>query len=177
MIIPLAVIGCGGANSQTEPASRPDTLIRRGQDDGTATASARRLLIAMIDDYKIRSTSEANAAQQRANGTQLATAALLEELGRPGLSERERAEKNREIDRLRKQYNREMAPVLAFYNELEHRLKGAENVLERKDREIERMRQELAGILERKGGNERREILRVQGEFDRRLKELMPKTE
>ena len=44
------------------------------------------------------------------------------EANRPGITERERAEKNREIDSLRQQYNREMEPVKAFFKKVESKV-------------------------------------------------------
>jgi len=133
------------------------------------------MLIAMSGTHEIRSTSEAVAAQQRATLTELATVPLLDELARPDLSERERAEKKHEINRLRKQYHREMAPVAAFYRGLAPKLNEAERAFELKDPEIEHLRQDLARILERKGTDKRSEISRIQKEFDRRLNELARK--
>lgn len=139
-----------------------------------ATASAD-MLSAMSEAYKIRSTSEASAAQRRATRTELATVPLLKELGRPELSERERAEKKQEIDRLRRQYCREMEAVDAFYTDLVPKLKQAEWAFELGDPEIERLRQELVRILKHESENKRSEIARVQREFDRRLNELARK--
>jgi predicted nucleic acid-binding Zn-ribbon protein len=90
------------------------------------------MLMGMTDKHKIRNMSEAAAAKERANRTMLAMAALAKEV-RPGISERERADKKQEIDRLRKQHKREREPVEAFYKEFVH-----------KAEELVRKREELA---------------------------------
>ena len=80
------------------------------------------MLRAVADEKKIRNMREATEARKRAIPTGSAIVRLHEELmRRPGLSQRERADKEREIDRLRAQHKREMEPIEAFHKELERR--------------------------------------------------------
>ena len=131
------------------------------------------MLMGMTNEHKISTMREATAARERALTTMSAITRLHGEvMRRPDLSARERADKKREIDRLRKQYKRENEPVEAFYKGLEHRAEEVERAVARKDHEIERLREEVTRIAERKGKNELKEIERVKGEFDRRLEEL-----
>jgi len=97
---------------------------------------------------------------------------VLKGLQQPNLTARERAEKQQEIASLREQYRREMEPIDVFCRELEPKLQEAERAFTLKDPEIERMREEMTCIVERKGRDEGKEIERVRGEFARRLDEL-----
>lgn len=171
LVMLLAISGCGGTSLPSQTVVSQGVVVGNGRADNGAT-----MLMNMTGKHEIRNVSEATAAKERANRTELATVPLFKELGRPDLSERERADKEREIDRLREQYKREMDPVDAFYKELERKGKEYERALERKDPEIERMREEMRRILERKGKDERKEIRRVQEEAKRRLKELAGKS-
>lgn len=126
----------------------------------------------MTNGQEIRNASEATTAKERANLTTAATVPLLKALTKPGLSERERAAIQEEIARLREQYSREIAPVRAFYDGLGRKAKGVERALESKDPEIERLRAEMAHVLERKGENEGEEITRIRAAFERRREEL-----
>jgi hypothetical protein len=78
--------------------------------------------IGMHDKLRIQSMSEAAEAYERANKTMASVVTLTREANSPGVSESKRADKNREIDMLREQYNREMEPVNAFFKEIERKL-------------------------------------------------------
>jgi hypothetical protein len=175
LIMLVAVSGCGGTGSHTGTAAQAGDLLGHGRADDGATDATEAMLIVVSDDQRIRNTSEATAARQRAIRTELASLPLLKELALPGLSEAERSDKKREIERLREQYKREMTLVEAFHKELERKLKEAEGVFALKDPEVERMRGELTRIIERKGEDEREAIERVQREFERRREELAHK--
>ncbi len=172
LVLVLGVSGCGGTSSRMGTEGQDGDALGLVSPGGAATGAAGAMLVAVSDNQRIRNTVEATAARQSAIRTELSTLPLLKELALPDLSEEERAEKRREVERLRERYRREMAPVEAFHKELESRLKEAERIFARKDPEVERMRQELASILKRKGSDEREEIERVQREFERRRQEL-----
>jgi hypothetical protein len=89
------------------------------------------MLVTMTGEQLIRNMREAAAAFERANHTMAATVPLLREVNRVGLSDHERAVKQLEIERLRKQYKREMASVSAFYETLAHRGEELERKLRR----------------------------------------------
>lgn len=72
----------------------------------------------MSDEHGIRNMRDANEAFARANRTMEAVTTLLKEANTPGVSDHERADKEREADRLRRQQHREMEPVRAFYEGL-----------------------------------------------------------
>lgn len=76
------------------------------------------MLSSMAEKREFRTADEAVDAFGRANQTQTAVVALLDELKRPGITQRERADKELEIDRLRQQRKQEMEPVKVFYKEL-----------------------------------------------------------
>ena len=166
-LIMLVIAGCGETGSQAQMAHDKAVVGSRELVSGRKV-----MLLGVIDEHKIRNTSEARVAEEHAIRTELAMVPLLKELGRPGLSERERADKEREIDTLRKQYNREMEPVDAFHRELGRKIEKAERTYALKDPEIERIREEMRLTLERRGKNERKEIKRLQGEYERRRREL-----
>jgi uncharacterized protein YceK len=177
LVVLLGVSGCGGTSSHTGSTNTGSTVQARKTSSGGATVPGGSMLMTMTGEHEIRNMTEATAAKERANRTELAIVPLLKELGRPGLSERERADKQQEIDRLREQYRREMEPVQAFYKEIEHKAKEYDRLLKLKDPAVERMREELKRVIERKGKNEVEEFHRIQGEFDRRLAELDRKSQ
>lgn len=125
----------------------------------------------MTGERKIKNVSEATAVRERAYHTLAATIPLLKLLKDPSLSERERADSEDKVDRLRKQYKRETEPVEEFYKGLERNSEMFERILESKDPDIVRMREEIACVLERKEGDEYAEIQRIRGEFKRMAEE------
>ena len=74
--------------------------------------------MAMGEEHRIRNMRDATEAFARANRTMEAVTTLLKEANSPGVSEHERADKKREADRLRRQQQREVEPVEAFYDGL-----------------------------------------------------------
>jgi hypothetical protein len=76
------------------------------------------MLSIMPEKSKIRTARQAVAAFARANRTQGALYTLIREVRSPGTSDAARTEKERDIDKLRKQLKEEMEPVKAFYQEL-----------------------------------------------------------
>ncbi len=76
---------------------------------------------------------------------------VFKELENPDLSERERDDKERKVERLRKQIKRELEPLEAFYKEFERQGQELERLLERKSQdeaEIKRLREELARMFQ-----------------------------
>jgi hypothetical protein len=155
----VALGGCGELRQHT-PAS------------STITPTAvRGMLIAMTDEHKINSTGEAAEAKERATRTESMMASLLRELRIPDLSQRELDAKEQEIERLRKQYNREMESVREFSEQLARKVAKDERLFRLKDPVIERIRKEMMGIIENKDGDVL-EIRRLREEFERRREEL-----
>jgi len=168
----LAVGGCGGSGSAARKVVQRGRASGPVDAHGRASGIAEAMLLVMTEDQKIQSASEATAARRRAIRTELATLTILKELAQLELSKAERADKKREVDSLRKQYKREMAPIEAFHRDLEHKVEAIESFFARQDPEVERLRGELRGIVTRKGKNEHEEIERVRREFERRRQEL-----
>jgi hypothetical protein len=178
LVMLLAVSGCGGTSSHARTVAQHKVVAESRHASGRAT-----MLTGMTDERKIRTREEATAAAERARPIEVE---IQREIGRlhrevvrrTDLSERERADKNREIDRLRKEWKRIREPIEAWSKQVSKN-SGFQHVvqlLQTKDPEIERMIGEMRGILERKGGDEQKEIRRVQEEADRRLKELASKS-
>jgi hypothetical protein len=117
VILLLAVSGCGGSIPHTTLGAQ----MRETSSNGII-ASGDSMHVGMHDKLKIRSMSEAAAAYEQANKTMAAVVILAKEASRPGISGRERTEKNREIDSFRQQYNREMEPVKAFFKKVERKV-------------------------------------------------------
>ncbi len=113
-LLPGIVSGCASGTSRAESTART-----RATPNGQSTTLGIGMLAGMHDKAKIHSMSEAAAAYERANETRAAVVTLSKEANRSGISASEHARKNREIERLREQYIREMEPVNAFLKEVE----------------------------------------------------------
>jgi hypothetical protein len=168
----LALGGCAGTSSHSQTALQRKVVIGSQLAGGEET-----MLKGRTDQQKIQSMQEVNAARLRAlpieTEIQREIVRLHGEVMRlPGLSEHERADKEQEIDRLRKQWKRLREPVAAFYKRLDRRAEQVERAVANKDPVIKRLHEEATRISERKGKNEVKEIERVKEEFDRRLAEL-----
>lgn len=116
----LALGGCDGTSSHARTAAQRKVAVGSGRASGRTS-----ILEGMTDEHKIQSMREANAARARALPIETEIQREIvrlhgEVMRRPGLSERERADKEQEIDRLGKQWKRLREPVEAFYKGLEH---------------------------------------------------------
>jgi hypothetical protein len=116
-ILLLTMSGCGMTTLPMGSASRS----RRTFSDGELALKENKA-VDMHDKLEIRSMREAAEAYERANETMTLVLTLTREANGPGVSESERANKNREIAMLREQYSREMQPVNAFLKEIVRKL-------------------------------------------------------
>lgn len=167
----VLALGAGGCAQAKLNAARRNVAGNRASSHAMIPAVSG-IVMAVSDGHERLNPSEALAAAGRAQATLDAIYSAREELLSGGFDKKQHAEKAREIGRLQKKYQDEVARLDAFSRQVERHGEERERLIELKDPVIERLRAELVSILEHKGANEAAEVERVRREMARRREEV-----